>query len=104
MSAAIILRYRLKPGVAPADFEHWVKTSDQPTMRGLASVKRFETYRVSGLLIGEGSPSCDYLEVFELNDMAAFTGADMPGETVQTVMGAFMGFADAPEFMMAEAV
>lgn len=102
--AAIILTYSLQPGVAPADFEAWVKDQDHPAMRGLASVKRFETYKVTGLLMGEGTPSCDYVEVFELNDLAAFTGTDMPGETVQAVMGAFMGFAAEPQFLLAEAV
>jgi hypothetical protein len=104
MSGTIILRYRLRSGVTQADFETWVRTTDQPVMRGLARVERFSTYRVTGLLMGEGSPSSDYLEVFEINDMAAFTGTDMPGETVQTIMGQFMGFADAPEFLVAQAV
>ena len=36
--ATIILKYKLKPGVTRADFEHWVKTTDQPVMRGLTSV------------------------------------------------------------------
>jgi hypothetical protein len=102
--AHLILTYRLKAGVSPADFEAWVRTVDQPAMRGLSRVTRFDTYRVSGLLMGEGAPSCDYVEIFEISDLAAFTGEDMPGETVQAVMGAFMGFADAPEFLIAEAV
>lgn len=102
--AHLILTYRLKDGVTPADFEQWVKTVDQPAMRGLSRVTRFDTYRVTGLLMGEGAPSCAYVEVFEISDLAGFTGQDMPGETVQAVMGAFMGFADAPEFLVAEAV
>lgn len=102
--AAIILTYSLQPGVLPADFEAWVKDVDHPAMRALASVRRFETYRVTGLLMGEGAPSCDYVEVFELNDLAAFTGADMAGETVQAIMGQFMGFAAAPQFLLADAV
>lgn len=102
--AHLILTYRLQEGVSPADFESWVKTVDQPAMRGLSRVTRFDTYRVSGLLMGEGTPSCDYVEIFEISDLAGFTGEDMPGETVQAVMGAFMGFADAPEFLVAEAI
>ena len=102
--AAIILKYKLNPGVSPADFAAWVAGTDHPAMRGLASVKRFETYKVTGLLMGEGTPSCDYVEVFEMNDIAAFTGTDMAGETVQAIMGQFMGFAAEPEFLLAEAV
>ncbi len=100
--ATIILKYKLKPGVSRADFEHWVKTTDQPVMRGLTSVAAFDTYRVNGLLLGEGAPTADYVEVFDIADLDAFTGTDMPGDTVQGIMGQFMGFADAPEFLLAE--
>ncbi len=100
----LIISYRLKAGVTAADFEHWVKTSDHPSMRGLKRVKRFETYRVTGLLMGEGAPAAQYVEIFEIDDFAGFTGEDMPGSVIQSVMGAFMGMVDAPEFAIAEAV
>jgi hypothetical protein len=100
----LILRYRLKAGVTPADFEQWVRTVDQPSMRGLARVSQFNTYRITGNLMGPDAPACDYIEVFEINDFAGFTTEDMSGPVVQSVMGQFMGFADAPEFMIAEAV
>ncbi|MBK8630275.1 MAG: REDY-like protein HapK [Sphingomonadales bacterium] len=100
----LILIYRLKDGVSPADFETWVKTVDQPAMRSLTRVASFETFRVTGTLMGESAPSCDYVELFDITDLAAFTSEDMTGETVQTIMGAFMGFAEAPEFLIAEAV
>ena len=101
---ALLLRYRLKPGITPADFEQWVVQVDHPSMRGLRRVTRFDTYRVTGLLMGEGRASADYMEVFEIDDFAGFTSEDLPGRTVQAVMGQFMGFVDAPEFMIAEVV
>lgn len=101
---AIILLYKLKSGVTQADFENWVRTQDYPSMRGLKSVDSFTTYRLEERLLGEGSPSQQYVEVFHINDLGAFTGEDMPGETVQSIMGQFMGFAEAPEFIIAEAV
>jgi REDY-like protein HapK len=100
----LILRYRLKAGVTAADFEQWVRTVDHPSMRGLRRVKRFETYKVTGLLMGDGVPSADYIEVFEIDDFAGFGSEDMTGSTVQAVIGAFMTMVDAPEFMVAEAV
>lgn len=102
--ATIILKYKLKDGVTREDFEQWVKTSDQPVMRGLTSVAAFDTYRVTGLLIGEGAPTADYIELFDIADLDAFTGTDMPGAAVQGIMGQFMGFAEAPEFMLADKV
>lgn len=100
--ATLMLRYTLKDGVTPTDFENWVKTIDQPAMRGLARVAAFDTYRVTGLLMGEGAPSSAYVEVFDIPDLAGFTSEDMPGDTVQSIMGQFMGFAEAPEFLIAE--
>ena len=100
--AYLLLRYNLKEGVGPEDFESWVRDTDQPTMRSLQRVKSFETYRATGLLMGEGAPSQSYFEIFEIDDLAAFTSEDMPGDTVQTIMGQFMGFADNPEFVIAE--
>ena len=100
--AYLMLRYSLKDGVSREDFETWVKDTDQPTMRSLKSVKSFETWRATSLLMGEGAPSQDYFEIFEISDFDAFTGEDMAGDTVQTIMGQFMGFADNPEFVIAE--
>lgn len=102
--ANLILMYKLKPGVSREDFEHWVRNTDYPTMRGLKRVESFVTYRTSGLLIGEGAPSADYIEVFQLSDFPGFTSEDMPGAIVQGIMGQFMGFADAPQFMLVDEV
>lgn len=100
--SAIIIKYRLKPGVRPAEFEDWVRNVDQPAMRGLDRVKAFDTYRIQGLLTGEGEPSVQYVELFHIPDLAGFGSEDMAGETVQAIMGQFMGFAEAPEFLVAE--
>lgn len=102
--AQIILLYKLKDGVSHEDFHNWIRTVDYPAMRGLSSVNSFTTYQAQKRLMGEGSPSVDYVEVFDINDMAAFTGTDMPGDVVQSVMGQFMGFADAPEFIICDEV
>lgn len=100
--SAVIISYKLKPGVTPADFEHWVKTVDQPTLRGMARVKAFDTFRVERLLMGEGEPSAHYVELFHIPDLAGFMAEDMAGETMQAIMAQFTGFAEAPEFLVAE--
>lgn len=99
---AIIIKYRLKPGVTPAQFEDWVREEDQPAMRGLERVKAFDTYRIDGMLMGEGQPSVQYIELFDIPDLDGFNDEDMAGETVQQIMGQFMGFAEAPEFLIAQ--
>ena len=100
--SAVIISYKLKPGVSPADFEHWVKTVDQPTLRGFARVKAFDTFRIERLLMGEGTPSVQYVELFHIPDLDGFMTEEMAGEAMQSVMAQFTGFADAPEFMVAE--
>ena len=102
--AHLILLYNLQDGVTQDDFHTWVRKTDYPTMRGLNRVKSFTTYKtVKNLLTGE-APSVQYVEHFDIPDLDGFTGEDMPGETVQGIMGAFMGFAAAPEFIVCEEV
>lgn len=96
----LFILYTLKQGVSPQAFEDWVITTDQPAMRSLARVQSFRTYRAERLLMGEGAPGISYIEAFAIPDLEGFTSEDMASETVQSVMGAFMGFADAPQFIV----
>ncbi len=100
----IIIMYNLKPDVSAEKFEDWVRTIDQPTMRGLTRVSRFRTFRSEALLMGEGKPSVKYVEIFDITDLDGFTGEDMPGDAVQMVMGAFMGLVENPEFIITSEV
>jgi REDY-like protein HapK len=100
----LILRYNLRDGVTHDAFEAWVRTSDHPAMRSLKRVDRFDTFRVTGLLMGDGAPSAAYYELFEISDLDTFVANDMPGATVQAIMGAFMTMVDNPEFNIAEAI
>lgn len=101
----IILTYKLKDGVSPADFETWIRTRDYPAMRGLARVASFVTHRATGMLLDpNGRPPIDYVEMFDVPDLAGFMGEDFGGATVQAILGEFMDFAEDPQIMVAEAV
>lgn len=100
----IIILYNLKPEVTAEQFEEWVRTVDQPNMRGLKRVSRFQTFRTEALLMGEGKPSVRYVEIFDITDLEGFTGEDMASDTVQMVLGAFMGLVDNPELIIAQEV
>ncbi|MBV1690074.1 hypothetical protein KRR38_20905 [Novosphingobium sp. G106] len=52
--------------------------------------------------MGEGEPSAHYVELFDIPDLAGFMAEDMAGETMQGIMAQFAGFAEAPEFLVAE--
>ncbi len=100
----IIILYNLKDGISRDDFLGWVRTTDYPTMRGLARVESFRTLQSKQLLMGEGKPSVQYVEIFDIPDMDGFLSEDMPGATVMGVMEQFMGFAEAPEFIIAQEI
>lgn len=100
----LFILYTLKEGVTPEQFEDWVRTTDQPAMRSLARVQSFRTYRAERLLMGEGAPGIAYIEAFAIPDLDGFVAEDMGGATVQTVMGGFMGLAEAPQFIVVSEV
>ncbi|WP_300998522.1 REDY-like protein HapK [Hyphomonas sp.] len=100
----LFILYTLKEGVTPEQFENWVVTTDQPAMRSLARVQSFRTYRAERLLMGEGAPGVGYIEAFAIPDLEGFTTEDMGGETVQKVMGEFMGLVEAPQFIIVSEV
>ena len=100
----LFILYTLKEGATPEQFEDWVVTTDQPAMRSLARVQSFRTYRAERLLMGEGTPGISYIEAFAIPDLEGFTNEDMAGETVQAIMGEFMGFAEAPQFIVVSEV
>lgn len=102
--ATVILRYRLKPDADREAFEAWSRTIDQPAMRGLRRISRFDTYRVEGLYIGEDRPSCDYVEFFDIDDLAGFSREDLTSPLVQKIVADLMQFAEAPEFLLAAKV
>ncbi len=98
--ANVMITYKLKSGVSREDFEAWVKSYDYPNIRAIKRVAAFTNHRVEGLLIGEGAPSVDYVEVFDIPDLDGFTAEDLGSEALQTVMGAFMGWVDNPQFLV----
>ncbi len=102
--AQIIILYKLKPGVSREDYEAWTRTVDYPAMRGLKRVASFVNHRVTGMLMGQGEPSVQYVELFDVPDLHGFISEDMAGPVVQKVMGEFMGLVESPEFLTAEAV
>ena len=105
-STNLVIIYSLKEGVSPEDFEAWVTSTDYPAMRGLDRVESFKTHRAESLLpgTGDGAPDVEYIETFSIPDLEGFMAEDMGGETVQSIMGQFMGFADAPQFIIVEEI
>lgn len=97
----VIVLFNLKPGATREDYERWARESDLPTVNALGSVDRFEVMKSAGLLIGEGKPPYEYIELIRIKDMDAF-GQDMSSPAVQQGAARFQQFADSPVFILAD--
>jgi len=102
--AHILILYKLKPGVAREDFEHWLKASNAPALRGVKRLEDFTVYRVEKRVMEAGEPSVDYVELFDIPDMAGFVSEDLPSPAVRKNMEEFRGFARNPEYLLATAL
>ena len=99
--AHILILYKLKSGVTREDFHHWLKTSNAPALRAIKRLKDFTVYRVEKRLMDAGEPSVDYVELFDIPDMAGFVSKDLPDPAVRKDMEEFRGFAQSPEYLLA---
>ena len=77
----IVVLFNLKDGVSADDYEAWARSTDIPTVNGLASVDAFSVHRSAGLLIGDGTPPYAYVELIDVNDMQTF-GSEVGSETI----------------------
>jgi len=98
--AHILILYRLKDGVTREDFEHWLRASSGPTLRGIKRLSDFSIYRAEKRLMDSGAPSVDYIELFDIPDIAGFVAEDIPGEALRKDMEEFRGFAQSPEYLL----
>ncbi|MNM30595.1 REDY-like protein HapK [compost metagenome] len=99
----VIVLFNLKPGVSAGEYEAWARASDLPVVNALPSVDRFEVLKSSGLLIGDGKPPYDYIEIIRIPDMAAF-GKDLGDPAVQAGAAQFQQYADNPLFILTSAL
>lgn len=97
----IIVLFNLKPDADPAEYEQWARNMDLPQVRRLPGVRSFDIFRTAGLLTGEPTAPYQFVEVIEVDDFNAFTGA-LGGEQVQALAAQFNTFADNPIFMVAD--
>ncbi|MFW6413003.1 MAG: REDY-like protein HapK [Oceanicaulis sp.] len=101
MSTRIVALFNLKPGVTPADYEAWAKTTDIPTVTRLGSVDRFEVFKSTGLLGSAGAPPYAYIEIIDVNDMDRF-GGDVGTDTMQKIAGEFQTMVDDLVFILTD--
>ena len=99
----IVVLFNLKDAGSAADYETWARSTDLPVVNGLDSVDGFSVHRASGMLGGDASPPYQYVEIIDVNDMELF-GEEVSTDTMQKVAGEFQAFADAPLFILTDAL
>ena len=99
----IVVLFNLKDAGSAADYETWARSTDLPVVNGLDSVDGFSVHRASGMLGSDASPPYQYVEIIDVNDMELF-GEEVSTDTMQKVAGEFQAFADAPLFILTDAL
>jgi hypothetical protein len=99
----IVVLFNLQDGVDQAEYEAWAKSTDLPNVNKLGSVNKFDVLRTTGILGSDATPPYQYVELLDVADMEGL-GADISSETMQKVAAEFGKFADAPLFMLTDAL
>ena len=99
----IVVLSNLKDAASAAAYEAWARSTDLPVVNGLDSVDGFSVHRASGMLGSDASPPYQYIEIIDVNDMELF-GEEVSTDTMQKVAGEFQAFADAPLFILTDAL
>lgn len=63
---------KLKAGVAPHEYETWVRDVDYPTARSLPSIVDYRNHRLEAPLEDGGEVEWDYLERVQISDLDAY--------------------------------
>jgi hypothetical protein len=67
-------------------------------------LKEFTVYRVEKRVMAEDQPTVDYVELFDIPDIAGFTSEALPSPALRKDMAEFRGFAQSPEYLIANPV
>lgn len=89
----IVVLLKLKPTASKADYEQWARTTDLPTVNGLASVEAFEVFEATGLLGANGAAPYDYIEILDVADMNLF-GTETASPQMQRIAAEFQAWSD----------
>jgi hypothetical protein len=62
----------LKKGVAPEDYERWVREYDYRVARTLPSITSYRAHRIEGAIHGAADAGWSYLERIEVTDVEQY--------------------------------
>ena len=102
--ATIIVLFNLKPGVSAERYEAWARSTDLPIVRGLPAVQAFDVQRATGLLSGSTEVPYQYVEILRVASVEALRTNIAATPAMAEVARQFREFADAPQFVVTEAI
>jgi hypothetical protein len=70
----LCITYSLREGVSLAEFKRWSLEIDQPAIKALPGIRRYEICEVSG--VEEGGDRPDIVEIVETDSEAAWAAVD----------------------------
>jgi len=94
----MVVLVNLKDGVAPEEYETWLKERYVPAILDLPSVDEWRGHRVGGLAEAGGESPYAYIVTVEINDLEHL-GRDMESEQVRTLLGELGGYAEVTQLM-----
>ncbi len=102
--ATIIVLFNLKPGVDPAQYEAWARSTDLPIVRGLPAVQGFDVHRATGMLSGSPDVPYSYVEILRVASVEALRTNIAATPAMAEVARQFREFADWPQFIVTESI
>ena len=100
----IVVLFNLKPGVDPERYEAWARSTDLPIVRGLPAVQEFDVQRAAGMLSGSPDVPYRYVEILRVASVEALRTNIAATPAMAEVARQFREFADAPQFIVTEAI
>jgi hypothetical protein len=97
----IVVIFKLKEGVDPAEYEAWARGTDIPGVNALSSVKGFTVHKATGLFGSDAPSPYDYIEIIDIHGMDPFV-TEISTPEFQAVAAAFGDYAENPQFILTE--
>jgi hypothetical protein len=104
MAQRVFFLNTLRDGVAPSDYEHWVRTVDYPIARRQVEIKSYVVTRLEGHLSRNDALPCQYLEVLEVTDVDDYRSMIDSSAEFQGLMDEFSKYVGATVAVYGEVI
>lgn len=92
MAQRVFFLNKLRDGVEQADYERWVREVDYPFARSLPAINSYVVTRLDALLLEEGDPPYDYVEVVEITNIDEYRASLSGGPEIEAFFKEWSSF------------